>query len=279
MFGLDASTASLGGDIVSAATSIFGGSSANKAASKEGKRNRAWMERMSNTAYQRATADMQAAGINPMLAYMKGGADTPSSQQVPVKDVMEGASRSIGGAVEKALAIKNVQASNAKLEAETKNTEANTAKIASEIPNIQQQTSLSKAQEYKIGYENAQILQNTSLAETQQRKVNSEITNLATQNRLTEASISETLARTNLTREQINKIAPEILKIYADIAYSNSRIGFEETKSALGDFFSNSGRDNNSLGQDARKVFEKAVKPLRDKAKHRKNFKSYEGDF
>lgn len=34
MFGLDASTASLGGDIVSAATSIFGGSSANKAASK-----------------------------------------------------------------------------------------------------------------------------------------------------------------------------------------------------------------------------------------------------
>lgn len=40
---------------------------------------RAWQERMSNTAYQRQTKDLEAAGINRVLGYMKGaGASTPS---------------------------------------------------------------------------------------------------------------------------------------------------------------------------------------------------------
>lgn len=56
----------------------------------EAQYNRDWMDNqartardynteMSNTSWQRGVQDMQAAGINPMLAFMKGGASTPQA--------------------------------------------------------------------------------------------------------------------------------------------------------------------------------------------------------
>lgn len=66
---------------------------------REAQKGRDFSQVMSNSAYQRAVADMKAAGINPMVAFSQGGASTPGGPNAsigPVSGPSPGASP-VGG--------------------------------------------------------------------------------------------------------------------------------------------------------------------------------------
>ncbi|HAN48979.1 MAG TPA: hypothetical protein DCQ20_08920 [Nitrospira sp.] len=63
----------LGGPI----SAYYGQQEQNAANAQQAQKQMDFQERMSSTAWQRGTADMAAAGLNPMLAFSQGGASSP----------------------------------------------------------------------------------------------------------------------------------------------------------------------------------------------------------
>lgn len=86
--------AMMGAQALGTGASIWGQSQANKTNRGIAREQMAFQERMSNSAYQRATADMRAAGLNPLLAYGQGGASSPSGASTTVENVASGTSTS-----------------------------------------------------------------------------------------------------------------------------------------------------------------------------------------
>lgn len=139
-----------GGDVTDLVPGI-GDARAQKEANEQSisldKMNRAWMERMSNSAYQRATEDMKKAGINPMLAYQQGGASVPSTSAPTVAAASKtglasaamGAFTGISGVN---AARQNANTAQAQMESSVQLQQVQTAKTVAETQQTQADTKL-----------------------------------------------------------------------------------------------------------------------------------------
>lgn len=156
--------------VIPAAASLIGGylskqgqDNANQDNLQIAREQMGFQERMSNTAYQRQMADMEKAGINPMLASQSGGASAPAGASATMQNA-------VGAGVNSALAgmqtmtagqqivankaqTEQMNAQTRKIESETMERNLNSALLAAQVRKAQEEGSKTREEVLGARYE------------------------------------------------------------------------------------------------------------------------------
>lgn len=136
---------------------------------------------LANTRYQRQVKDLAAAGLNPMLGYLKlDGGSTPNLQQAKVENSAAAASQAAMTSAQ--IRSANAQAEQSESQAElnsaiAERTKAEQIEIEARTPGHALSQDLTKAQTQAIGFVNAKVLADTDLTYEQTHFVKQQIRN------------------------------------------------------------------------------------------------------
>lgn len=200
------------GGLLSGLGSIFGSNETNdtnmaiaqqtnQANAQQAQLNRDFQAQMSNTAYQRASADMQAAGLNPSAMFGSGSAaSSPAGStatmvspryESPISGIANVVNSTISNAVQmKAMdkmtdEIANLQATKDKIIAETAATKDMAENVRARTGTQYQQTDIARSQ--------SQVMQNAAKTAANQLDINPTIRRLTDMGALLGDNTSKTL--------------------------------------------------------------------------------------
>lgn len=102
---------------LTAAASIYSAKKQNAANAQQAQKQMDFQREQTGSSYQRGVADMQAAGLNPMLAYSQGGAQSGAGAQAPMaEEIGKGATTALS-AMHSLQELENMSSTNEQIQA------------------------------------------------------------------------------------------------------------------------------------------------------------------